>query len=191
MFWDLDLLFITFLLFVVSFISGLGMGLKGLLGTSDFARVVLVLWLLSSFFVLFLLSRIDYVVHHDLYDFGLQFSFVWATPYWAVLRSVYICLAIPSILSAVILSLDLWRIVNDRKRVSRRGDESERGAVKRVRENSMVISCPSCKKVFGKPLVMLDFSDGKPRLVNVCPYCNAVLGSADEEKFTDRTYGFR
>ena len=26
---------------------------------------------------------------------------------------------------------------------------------------------------------MLDFSRGRVRLVNVCPYCNYVLGSAD------------
>jgi len=40
----------------------------------------------------------------------------------------------------------------------------------------MIVSCPSCKKTFGKPLVMLDFSGGKPGLVNTCPYCNARLG---------------
>lgn len=50
-----------------------------------------------------------------------------------------------------------------------------------LRENSMVISCPSCKKVFGKPLVMLDFSGKETKLVNVCPYCNAVLGRACDE----------
>jgi len=48
--------------------------------------------------------------------------------------------------------------------------------------NSMVISCPSCKKVFSRPLVMLNFEGGKTRLVNVCPYCNHVLGSAEDEK---------
>jgi len=29
---------------------------------------------------------------------------------------------------------------------------------------------------------MLDFSGGKTRLVNVCPYCNYILGTAEEEK---------
>ena len=53
------------------------------------------------------------------------------------------------------------------------------GAFKPLRENHMLVSCPGCKKVFSKPLVMLDFSSGKTRLVNVCPHCNRVLGSAD------------
>jgi uncharacterized protein with PIN domain len=41
--------------------------------------------------------------------------------------------------------------------------------------------------MFGKPLVMLDFSDKKTQLVNVCPYCNAVLGKASEETKHDTT----
>ena len=36
--------------------------------------------------------------------------------------------------------------------------------------------------MFSKPLVMLDFGGGKTRLVNVCPYCNRVLGSADADE---------
>jgi len=47
-------------------------------------------------------------------------------------------------------------------------------------DNSMVITCPKCKKVFGRPLNMLDFSKGQAQLVNVCPYCNYILGSASD-----------
>ncbi len=42
-------------------------------------------------------------------------------------------------------------------------------------------TCPSCKKAFTQPLVMLDFEGGKSKLVNVCPYCNQVLGDAEEK----------
>lgn len=44
------------------------------------------------------------------------------------------------------------------------------------------ISCPNCKKIFGRALVMLDFRSGKNRLVRVCPYCNYILGYTSEEK---------
>jgi DNA-directed RNA polymerase subunit RPC12/RpoP len=47
--------------------------------------------------------------------------------------------------------------------------------------NSMVITCPKCKKDFGRPLNMLDFSKGQAQLVNVCPYCNYILGSSPDE----------
>jgi uncharacterized Zn-finger protein len=54
--------------------------------------------------------------------------------------------------------------------------------------NGLLISCPHCKKVFNRPLVMLDFSSGKTRLVNVCPYCSHTLGEAsDQSKDPDET----
>lgn len=45
----------------------------------------------------------------------------------------------------------------------------------------LTISCPGCKKVFSRPLVMLDFSGGLTKLVNVCPYCNHIFGGAEAE----------
>jgi len=36
---------------------------------------------------------------------------------------------------------------------------------------------------------MLDFSGGKTRLVNVCPYCSHVLGSADNSEVEKRKNG--
>jgi len=51
--------------------------------------------------------------------------------------------------------------------------------------NGLLISCPTCNKVFNRPLVMLDFSGGKTRLVNICPYCNYNLGSAVEHRKND------
>ena len=152
------------------------MTLKDVLENSSFVRIVLVLWLVSSFFVLFLLGRIDLFVHGELYDFGLQFSYVWATPYWTLLRLIYVCLAVPSVLSAVVLGFDFWEKIRSKKRVS--GSVGKRAGVKFQwsKGNSMLVSCPSCNKTFRKPLVMLDFGSGKAKLVNTCPYCNARLG---------------
>ena len=47
--------------------------------------------------------------------------------------------------------------------------------------NILAISCPGCKKVFSRPLVMLDFSGGLTKLVNVCPYCSHIFGGAEAE----------
>jgi len=153
------------------------MNLKDVLETSWFMKVVLVLWLVSGVFVLFLLGRIDYIVHNDLYGFGLQFSPVWATPYWALLRLTYVYLAVPSVLSAIALGLDVWRKIKSKKPVSRRSMVKPVGVkAQPLNGNSMLISCPSCNKTFRKPLVMLDFGSGKTKLVNTCPYCNARLG---------------
>jgi hypothetical protein len=39
------------------------------------------------------LTRLDIIVHYELYRFGLQFSLEWAQPYWYVLTACYWCLA--------------------------------------------------------------------------------------------------
>jgi hypothetical protein len=49
----------------------------------------------------------------------------------------------------------------------------------------LLISCPNCNKVFNQPLVMLDFSSGTTRLVNICPFCNHILGEALDSKKND------
>lgn len=155
------------------------------LGSSFFAKVTLVMWLLSAVFVMVLLNKIDGIVHGELYNYGLQFSFSWATSYWMFLRLMYVCLALPAILTIISLGSDLFR--------KGKGDQSawtveakpSNGQVQTHKENNMVVNCPNCRKMFYKPLTMLDFSTGKAKLVSVCPYCNHVLGRADEKKPDD------
>lgn len=165
---------------------------------SRLGRFILVAWLVCSAMIIFLLGNLDSIVHDQLYDFGLQFSSDWANPYWFALRLTYVCLAVPSILTAAALGLDFWKVFNDKKQVPVRKSSREPVGkpepvrkpasgpaskpalrVQDVRGNSTPILCPSCKKTFGKPLVILDFSTGKAKLVNTCPYCNEILGDRD------------
>jgi hypothetical protein len=51
------------------------------------------------------------------------------------------------------------------------------------------LACPNCHKISSRPLVMLDFAEGKTKLVNVCPYCSFTLGEVDnQEKSDDRIH---
>jgi uncharacterized Zn-finger protein len=137
--------------------------------------------------MIYLLGRIDSIVHGDLYNFGLQFSYDWAVEYWVALRFIYICLAVPVIWSVFALSVSFWNKPNGKSEIVKSVKSKSVAAPvpksESLRDNHMVISCPKCKRVFGKPLIMLDFSNGdeKARLVNVCPYCNHVLGRAEEK----------
>jgi len=149
--------------------------------SSTLVKVALVLWLVSTGLVMLMLGQIDSIVHHDLYDYGLQFSLNWASPYWGSLRMIYVFLAVPSIVGGAVLTLSILK--------GRGGGYYPRPVVKPISaktqasaENHLLASCPNCKKVFSKPLTMLDFTRGTTRLINVCPYCNHVLGSADGEK---------
>jgi len=53
---------------------------------SSSSRVVSCLLLIAGIVMTgssaFLLNRLDYIVHNDLYRYGLQFSYEWAAPYW-------------------------------------------------------------------------------------------------------------
>jgi uncharacterized Zn-finger protein len=135
-------------------------------------RIILVVWIVSSGFLLFSLNQIDGIIHDRMYDFGLQFSYEWAQPYWTYIRLVYVALSIPMFLSAVALTFSIPNIKNDRKQVQARTEPSTR----------IMISCPFCKKVFTKPLVVLDFAEGKGKLMNVCPYCNKSFAGAENGK---------
>jgi uncharacterized Zn-finger protein len=185
---DFYFCFIMFLLFVVCMLVWVwSLTWKDLLDNGWFINVVLVLWLVSAFFVAWLLTRVDWIVHHELYSFGLEFSLDWALDYWAAVRAIYMFLVVPIVFSVGYFCLEVWRFLRGRgggivkvkpvepvKPISR--------GVRTAEQNHMLISCPKCRRVFGKPLVMLDFSGGKTRLVNVCPYCNHVLGCAEEDK---------
>jgi hypothetical protein len=159
------------------------MGFRDLLDSTKYMRVILVLWLVSAVMIAFLMYQIDQIVHGDLYNYGLQFNINWAFGYWALERLMAVCLMIPAILSGAALVSSLRRKGESYTQSAPRHEvKSVNGNGRSLKENHMLISCPKCKKVFSKPLAMLDFSGGKTRLVNVCPYCNNVLNSADEKE---------
>lgn len=42
-------------------------------------------------------------------------------------------------------------------------------------ERSGLIRCLHCGKAFTQPLRMLDFQGDRPRIVNICPFCNEIV----------------
>jgi len=158
------------------------MTLKDWVCSSTSVKVAIILWLVSAGFVVFLLGQIDTIVHKVLYNYGLQFSDAWAIPYWGLLRSIYIFLAVPSFLSGALLVLGIRKRGGGERRTIKHEEKPLSSKPQPVVDNHLYVTCPKCRKVFSKPLTMLDFSNGKTRLVNVCPYCSHILGSADEEK---------
>ncbi len=132
--------------------------------TPWFTKIVLLLWLVSSVFIIFALTRIDSIVHQELYNFGLRFSYEWANPYWTFTRTIYVCIALPGAASLGLLLLDVRRKVTPKKKPTFH-----------PANRLVTVTCPSCKKRFSNALVMYDYSKGKADLVNICPYCNTVL----------------
>lgn len=54
------------------------------------------LWFLTFLLFLFSLTYVDYIVHYNLYSYGLQFSLDWAKPYWFALNIVFLSAALNS-----------------------------------------------------------------------------------------------
>lgn len=51
--------------------------------------LVLILMAASSVILMLLLTRIDGIIHGDLYRYGLQFNPKWALPYWTLTASMF------------------------------------------------------------------------------------------------------
>ena len=56
---------------------------------SGINSLVLVLVAFSSLLSMFALTRIDSIVHGDLYRYGLRFSYGWAMPYWTMTTLIF------------------------------------------------------------------------------------------------------
>jgi len=165
------------------------MGLKRVLTGHWFRRAVSVVWIVSAVSIVVLLRDIEQIVHGQLYYYGLRFSADWADPYRAYTWLIFLCVGLPMALSGFTLALSFIKEtdkvpekkISVEQKVKPQLDAREDQKARET-NNSMVISCPNCNKVFTRPLVMLDFASGKPKLVNVCPYCNHLLPNAENER---------
>jgi uncharacterized Zn-finger protein len=176
--------------------AGVKMSPNRLLSSQRFnygAIAVLVVCVASAVLGIFLLTRFDTLIHGQLYSFGLQYDPAWADLYYYYMQLMYIVIGVPMLLSLFCIALSFKRSVDKQPEPSltqkprlaqpqRQPVVCEERKAKVQESNNIVISCPKCKKMFGRPLVMLNFDAGKNRLMNVCPYCSHVLGSAENEQ---------
>ena len=163
------------------------MNLKTFLQGPWFQRIVLLVWLVSSALVMFSQKSIDSIVNVTLYGYGLKFSDNWAIPYWTYARLLYATQFVSIALSAVALTSGFLKKDKTDKQVSKPEAKIEKKVAPRIETKGSTTgtSCSCCNRVVSKPLVMLDFSGGKAKLVNVCPYCNTVLGKAEKQNDTE------
>jgi hypothetical protein len=185
------------------------MSLKGMLASKWFVRIVLVSWIICAASIIVVFKNMELIVHGQLYDYGLIFSPEWADGYRVLTWMIFIFAGVPMALSAIAIASSFLIDVEppEREKIvpqragsprgitktnfpqvrpiqrTRQVQQPVRESVKRTDNGDCVgISCPECKKMFGKALVMLDFRSGSNRLVSVCPYCNAVLGYTRSEQ---------
>ncbi len=177
------------------------MGLKRMLSSNWFIRLVLISWIICGVSIYVVFKNMELIVHGQLYYYGLRFSPDWANPYRIYTWLIYLCLCLPMALSGLALVssfIKTEKVPEKQNTIPQR--TRPQPAIVKVESRSAVrperfenvdgdgISCPHCKKVFGRALVMLDFRNGKNRMVSVCPYCNQVLGHTSEERVTNEKF---
>jgi len=57
------------------------------------------IWFGVVFAFYLILTKIDLIIHYDLYQYGLKFDLAWAQPYWICLTASFIGLAVLSLTS--------------------------------------------------------------------------------------------
>jgi hypothetical protein len=62
----------------------------------------------SAGLAVYFLSSLDSLIHGTLYNYGLQFSYEWASPYWSTLRMVQVLIGLTAILSVFSFILSLF-----------------------------------------------------------------------------------
>jgi uncharacterized Zn-finger protein len=164
-----------------------------------YLRAVFVIWFIGAVIILVVFKNMELIVHGQLYYYGLVFSPEWADSYRVFTWLIYSFLGLQMALSGVAListfvkaeeapeSKSVVQQSVKQPHVVKAGSRPVVRETPKTVENTNVrgITCPYCKKVFSRALVMLDFSGGKNRLVSVCPYCNKVLGINGKEKSTN------
>jgi hypothetical protein len=174
------------------------MGLKRMLTSKWYIRLVLVCWVVCAISIFVLFKNMELIVHGQLYYYGLIFDPAWADPFRLLTWLLYLCISLPSFLTCIALGTTFLKVEKvPEKNIIFHKAAKPIPAMAKVRPQQPVarevsgpnkngkilgILCPKCKKSFGRALVMLDFHEGKNQLVSVCPYCNYVLGKASKEE---------
>ncbi len=67
--------------------------MRGVSGIQYVKRRNLAVWFSIIFAFYLVLTKIDLIVHYDLYSYGLRFDLAWAQQYWYCLTASFLCLA--------------------------------------------------------------------------------------------------
>jgi hypothetical protein len=144
---------------------------------------------------------LDNLVHGTLYNYGLQFNYEWANPYWMALRVVQVFLGLNAAFSVasflyfyrtyVRVAPRIPRIVETKAQTStaiqkkpyqlfhkQKPKPKHEPRLEESSENNVdngLTRCNHCGKTFSQPLRMLDFHEERPRMIDVCPFCSETI----------------
>jgi len=123
--------------------------------------LVLVLIAASSLVSMISLLKIDQIVHGDLYEYGLQFSYKWAMPYWTMTTIVF-GMAWFNIIIAIIFQF--YMLIYGRKEALKpETPEIETKPTEKVEESKEQVAEPAEKVEEKKPEETQPVVEAKPQ----------------------------
>jgi len=150
------------------------------------------------------ITLLDKIVHGTLYNYGLQFDYAWANPYWTLMRIVQAMLVLTAVFTVVNFFYVYRKYIYTKPQVTVteiRSEKSEKKVIpsmpspaspilepetpSETQKIAGLVKCTHCNRVFAQPLRMLDFHSDRPRIINICPFCNEVIPPilrSDEEE---------
>jgi len=137
--------------------------------------LVSILALVAAVSVACLLTIIDSIVHGQLYQFGLQFSHDWADPYWMFLRMSLTLLGLVAVVASMNLTYFFWMKVRKARIVKVAKEEVRAETAQPSSGVPSMFQCTSCGRSMTHPLRMLDFQSQGPKMISICPFCNATV----------------
>lgn len=138
--------------------------------------IVSILALIGAVSVAYLLTIIDSIVHQKLYQFGLIFSYDWANPYWTVLRMSLVLLGLIAVASSMNIAFFFWKKLKKPSVATTAVEEKAKETAPQPPQGvPSLFQCTSCGRSVTHPLRMLDFHSQRPKMINICPFCNATV----------------
>lgn len=140
--------------------------------------IVSILALFAAICATYLLTVIDSIVNNQLYQFGLNFNDAWAGPYWMAFRISLALLGLIVAAASMNITFFFWKKPKEPEipRAVKRKGEKAKAEPPPIRAGvPSLFQCTSCRRSITHPLRMLDFHSQRPKMVNICPFCNATV----------------
>lgn len=121
--------------------------------------------LIAAVSLVYLWVTIDNIVNQVLYEFGLQFSYDWANPYWMFLRVSMVLLGLIIVAALMNITYFFWKKLKEPVLVTR--------MVKRVEKENEDLQGPSEASLY--QCTSCGRSVAQPLKIDTCPFCNATV----------------